>query len=256
MKNLIQNFKISKFKFLMVGTFFALLILSCAKDENNKNLNKEPEVSSRSVLDCGPDLENPNCTSTSHFNVSIPTILGCNAVVNYKVLECTNNSTPPSITSIAVYDVDIQYSIPSCNTLVDSIIYYVTNGNQIRANYLQLMFNRIVTSKIESIAINDALDDNPLAYQCGNGALVNLDFFSSKCYKFCVSSKKQVYCGVGCCKRATGYCYKDGILQSSVPNISQSSPCESIFNPCEVGTDCAASACEILIPVSINGGGI
>ena len=229
----------------MAGTFFALLILSCAKDESNKILTKESNVSTRNVLDCGPDRENPNCSSNTYFNVPVSTLLGCDANVTYSVLTCYNNSNPPGVTSIAVYDVEIQYSIPSCNTLIDSIIYYVTNGNQVRANYLQVMFNRIVTSKIENIVINDKLDDNPNAYDCENGALVNLDFFSSKCYKFCVTSKKQVYCGIGCCKRATGYCYKDGVLIKSYSNLSQSAPCESIFDPCEVGTECAASACEI-----------
>lgn len=235
----------------MASAFFALLILSCAKDEKQviplEALNSETH--SRST-ECGPNPNQTGCT-TNNYSGTFPTFMGCDAVATYSVQVCKTTSVPIKVTSIAIYNVDLDYSV-NCTTLVDSIEYYLTHNNAARATYLINMFNRLATQNIEAYELDKELDPNSGNYDCDEDALVNLEFFSSKCYKFCSASKKQVFCGFGCCKRATGYCYKDGVLQSSVTNISQSSPCESRNEPCEVYSECSASACDIIIPVILD----
>lgn len=238
----------------MTSAFFALLVLSCAKDEKQSaNLDTlNLETHSRST-ECGPNPNQTGCI-TNNYSGTFPTFMGCDAVATYSVQVCKTNAVPPIVTSIAIYNVDLDYSV-NCTTLVDSIAYYLTHGNVPRADYLQNMFNRLATQNIEAAVLAQELNPNSGNYNCGTSSAVNLEFFSSRCYKFCIAGKKQVFCGFGCCKRATGYCYKDGVLQSSVPNISQSSPCESRNEPCEFGGECDASACEIIIPVILDDNG-
>ena len=252
MKNLFQNFKISKFSFLIAMILSSIAIYSCMKEDKSVELKlqKNPKTEARTFTDCGPDLNQVNCQIDTIVNDSVPTFMGCTAIASYKILVCETNSSPVSVTSIAVYDLDLNYS-GDCTVLVDSIEYYIINFNQTRANYLIQMFYRLATQNIEaSVVANNLL--NPLLYQCKDNALVNLEFFSSKCTKFCLDGKKQVVCGLGCCKRATGYCYDGTELKQSVPAISQSAPCELTFDECVKATECTASACDILIPVVIE----
>lgn len=233
------------------------MIVSCVNDDK-ESLKGEPlstQTQQRSVLDCGPDLSQTNCTSKPYYGVPVPTLLGCDAVASYSVQVCKTTSVPVKVQSIAIYNLDLNFS-PNCTVLVDSIIYYLANGNPTRAAYLQNMFNRLATKYIETSVLNSELSGNKLLYSCESAALVNLEFFSSKCYKFCPIGKKQVYCGIGCCKRATGYCYDDdGILHASAASVSQSAPCQSVFDPCESGGNCSASACDVITPVFLDDGG-
>ena len=247
-----QNFKISKFNFLIVMILSSIAIFSCMKEDKSAEfkLQKNLKTEARTFTDCGPDPNQTGCTSTTYTNVSVPTFMGCSAVATYSVLVCETNSIPPIVTSIAVYDLDLNYSA-NCTVLVDSIEYYIINFNQTRANYLIQMFYRLATQNIEASVIAQELN-NPALYQCKENALVNLEFFSSKCTKFRLQTKKQVVCGLGCCKRATGYCFDGTELKKSVPAISQSAPCELTFDECVKATECTASACDILIPVVIG----
>ena len=229
----------------------SIAIFSCMKEDKSElKLQKNLKTEARTFTDCGPDPNQTGCTSTTYTNVSVPTFMGCSAVATYSVLVCETNSIPPIVTSIAVYDLDLNYSA-NCTVLVDSIEYYIINFNQTRANYLIQMFYRLATQNIEASVIAQELN-NPALYQCKENALVNLEFFSSKCTKFRLQTKKQVVCGLGCCKRATGYCFDGTELKKSVPAISQSAPCELTFDECVKATECTASACDILIPVVIG----
>lgn len=233
----------------------SIAIFSCMKEDKSTVLDPQKNLKTelRDFIDCGPDLQQTNCISYPYSNISVPTFMGCNAIASYSVLVCKTNSSPFKVTSIAVYNLDVQYDFANCTTLLDSIEYYVIIGNQTRASYLINMFNRLATQNIEALVVNNELGTNQALYLCGEGSMVNLDFFASKCYKFCPIGKKQVVCGLGCCKRSTGYCYKDGEIQKSFPAISQSAPCESkAGDPCESGSYCSASACEALVAVALD----
>lgn len=253
MKSLFENSKIPKFSVLF-AIVFAMIVLACVREDKSISdiISADQSTELRNPFDCGPDPEQDGCTSYPYTNVSVSTFMGCDAVASYSVLVCKTNSAPIKVISIAVYNLDIQFDPTNCSTLVDSIEYYVVHGNQSRANYLHNMFNRLATQNIEALVVSNELGTNQALFLCGEGALVNLDFFSSKCYKFCNVGKKQVDCGIGCCKRSTGYCFEDGEWRKSFPALSQSSPCQSIHNPCEIGNECSASACGMIIPVILD----
>ncbi|HRO07909.1 MAG TPA: hypothetical protein PK611_04730 [Saprospiraceae bacterium] len=233
-------------------TSILVLALSCAKEEKTTYFAKDADYKTeqRSTVVCRPDTSQGVCQIDTITDALVPTFMGCNAVVSCLVKKCETNSIPIQAKSIAIYDVSISFDT-NCTVLVDSIEYYVVNGNNSRATYLLNMFNRLATQNIEQIVITNELQMNGMQYNCEDGVLVKLDFFSSKCYKFCLTGKKQVFCGFGCCKRSTAYCYLNDELIKSGTNVTQDSPCISQYDPCERGGNCAADACEILIPVPV-----
>ena len=227
------------------------MIYACEKDTKgqNRSENASALVELRSdTLECRPDL-GPGCVTDTIINDTIPTFLGCDAIASYYVTACYNNSNPGQATSITVWGVDLEFS-SNCGTLVDTIIYFVTHNNQSQAAFFLRRFNQLATQNIEAKVLATYLDD-PELYQCDKNSFVDLEFFSTKCYNFCVDLKNQVPCGFGCCKRATGYCFDGNDLKVSYTNISPASPCIPAPNICELGTVCLGS-CEILEPVVLD----
>jgi len=250
-------------KFNLFSAFIAVFLLvlgvySCGKEDkqlNSDSIDTENTVSeSRSFITCAPINDPENCDEFIYTD-TIPTILGCSSIVSYSVLVCTNTSGTVPTMNISVYNVDRNFG-PGCQTLVDSIFYYYSIGNSTRADYLFNTYRGVATNGVELLALQRHLLSGTGSYDCGNQHLVNFEFFASSCSRFCLSNKSEVFCGFGCCKRSTGYCFKDGVLRRSQPAISQSSLCQTVIDECGIGVQCEASACKVLEIIMLPGDGI
>ncbi len=240
---------------IIILSVVTLFVFSCQKE--NKSVESESIVSYGFDNDdpfglCEP-VEDEDCTKYYYTDI-IPTILGCNAIVTYNVQVCPTSSFPIQVEALNIYNVNIQFESGSCEALFDSIAYYVTHGNQARASYLLNLFNGMAANGIEALALDRHLDlEGGATYNCKTSSLVHVKFFASKCYQLCPIGKKQVYCGLGCCKRSTGYCVIDGVIKRSTTSISQSQPCTTVIPECSaILATCQSSACEMLIAVPIE----
>lgn len=249
------------FNFLAAWIAVLVMILgvySCGKEIKLEDLynhnNKNGIVEMRSSINCGP-IYDPEYCDEFIYTDTIPTILGCSSIVIYNVLVCTNTSGTVPTKNISVYNVDRNFG-PGCQTLVDSIFYYYSTGNSTRADYLFNTYKGVVTNGVELLVLQRHLLSETNSYDCASQHLVNFEFFASQCSRFCLSNKTEVFCGFGCCKRSTGYCFRNGVLRRSQPSISQSSPCETVIDECVFGVQCETSACKMLEILQFPGDGI
>ncbi|MCZ2101640.1 MAG: hypothetical protein LC107_08900 [Chitinophagales bacterium] len=247
------------FFYLAILSILAFVIYSCAKEPN---VNEEASVKSQAIelrgdddvnpLDCGPE-EDKTCFHASYTD-TIPTILGCNAIVNYDVQICPTKSAPIRVDVMNIYNVNIQSDYGSCTVFLDSINYYVNHGNQARASYLLNLRNGMAANAIEALTLDRFLNYYGGAnYDCNLSSLVNVNFFASKCYQFCQKDKIDYYCGLGCCKRSTAYCIIDGEIIISGSSVSQSKACKPVKTECDIRrAPCQSSACGMLTVIPLG----
>lgn len=242
MKNLNLFIAVSFVAILIFGIF------SCQKEnkleEDNDTVMQNLE--SRSVLGCGPEIDEDICDIYDYNGILIPTILGCDALVSFSVQICPNPATPHMVDVMSIYNVQINFSSQNCNALVDSIVACIIIGDQACVNQLLTQFNGMAANGIEKFVFDTHLEQKKEDYECGDNALVHVEFFASRCQRFCTGTMQ--FCGFGCCKRSRGYCYERGVLRISYSSVTQSSPCQTVMDPCNGTTfsDCESSNCGML----------
>ena len=185
------------------------------QDQNEKldySLETRGEIDLLDLLgtDCFPDYgggSGPGCNDQLHIDVFIiddlPNYPNCTFTVVYKYYRCEFDP------------LTIDYSISD---------YQITDHDcpQFSADMENAYYGSIWSSFIHDLdeMIYERIEDHLVgglsgSFLCGQGAAINMTFYSSSCYKFCLVKRDrtglyQMYkisCGLQCCQRLTSICF-------------------------------------------------
>lgn len=230
-------------------------IIACNSDQKDELLNIEHQQiefrGSGGILellgkDCIPDsLLNITqyCNSTEYFDTitidSVSGYPGCTFTVVVSYYLCSWMGL------MDVRSSDYQILEHDCEKFsddLDSLPYDPT------FSYI-IDFDALIYEKIEEYFMNKFMSGG--TYPCGSGAVFNIIFYRSSCYKYCVSEEEwgrgrvlqtiyKIGCGDQCCERRTYMCENpDGSIYT---NTSYQAPVYPTCDQQNVGSlDCYGS---------------
>ncbi len=228
--------------FLLFSVLSLLIINSCSTDFNAAQTNKQTNKHSNAATlaetrdaPCGPTGTPPDgCVDTMIYGFPV-VVAGCTILVDYKLRKCP--------TGFTLFDIQRNYTYPSCNALNAIINSYFNSGNYTAASDLLNIVYSFMATQIEKHELSSYSIPS-----CESGYFINTQVFSASCLQLCQFEDErgnlyvdQIICGGGCCTRYSYYCYdtdkKEVIASHSngpIPACVSNNECNELLQtPCQ-----------------------
>jgi hypothetical protein len=204
-------------------------------------------LSDPQFLNCTPDLQAfPFCSINT---VILPiTQDRCTLDVTYDIQFCLLGGGT-YLANIFNVTVGTFPNVPPCSDITDYWLNLIDNGRLEQAQDSINHFLLGINNQIENLVILSFIYNFNI--DCDEKQLLLVDFYASSCTKSCALVENvinNVYCGIGCCRRTTTYCLRDGRIEKGEPYLEQTQACETVPSACDnkVSTPCVTGSCETL----------
>lgn len=215
---------IKYFSIIILLFAFAFALVKCTKDQAFDNSKKIESRSDISLL----DLLGTSCTPYSAINAGT----GCNNVINIDTLVINNVPQYPGCTFKVTYQ-RLECTFGSLKDVTIGDFQVIEHDCVSFSRDLNNAYNRGILSsfvidfemniwnKIRDHIIQIYVAPSSSPYLCGSGALFQINFTRSSCYRVACYQQKnglgvgtKITCGSQCCERQTRVCRNpDGTLQ-------------------------------------------